>query len=92
MLKAMITALVLLIATGCDWGGEKSDQSLAAAPLESPSSKGLAVQQENLWTRTKGVDWPTFLGPTGDGKSSETGILTDWSGGKLRVLLAISNR
>jgi outer membrane protein assembly factor BamB len=25
-----------------------------------------------------GVDWPRFLGPTGDGKSPETGILTDW--------------
>ena len=33
-----------------------------------------------------GVDWPTFLGPTGDGKSSEVGILTDWSGGKLKIL------
>ncbi len=25
-----------------------------------------------------GADWPHFLGPTSDGKSSETGILTDW--------------
>ncbi len=25
-----------------------------------------------------GVDWPRFLGPTGDSKSPETGILTDW--------------
>lgn len=26
----------------------------------------------------KGVDWPQFLGPTGDSKSPETGILTHW--------------
>ncbi len=26
----------------------------------------------------RGVDWPCFLGPTGDGKSPETGIVTDW--------------
>lgn len=26
----------------------------------------------------RGVDWPRFLGPTGDSKSPETGILTDW--------------
>lgn len=32
----------------------------------------------NLWTRSKGVDWPAFLGPSGDGKSSEKGILTEW--------------
>jgi outer membrane protein assembly factor BamB len=25
-----------------------------------------------------GVDWPCFLGPTRDGKSPETGIVTDW--------------
>jgi len=28
--------------------------------------------------RVVAVDWPRFLGPTGDGKSPETGILTDW--------------
>ena len=27
---------------------------------------------------SKGVDWPKFLGPTGDNKSPERGILTDW--------------
>jgi len=26
----------------------------------------------------RGVDWPRFLGPTGDNKSPETGIATDW--------------
>ena len=25
-----------------------------------------------------GVDWARFLGPTADGKSPETGILTEW--------------
>lgn len=32
----------------------------------------------NLWTREVGVDWPTFLGPTGDSKSSEKGLITPW--------------
>lgn len=31
----------------------------------------------NLATRTAGSDWPTFLGPTGDGKSTEP-LRTDW--------------
>ena len=28
--------------------------------------------------KASGVDWPRFLGPTGDSKSPETGISTDW--------------
>lgn len=31
-------------------------------------------------------DWPSFLGANRDGKSSETGILTDWSDGKLKLV------
>lgn len=33
-----------------------------------------------------GTDWYRFLGPTLDGKSSEVGIRTDWSNGKLPIL------
>ncbi|MCE9526875.1 MAG: PQQ-like beta-propeller repeat protein [Planctomycetales bacterium] len=32
----------------------------------------------NLGTRKSGVDWPSFLGPTGDSKSPETGIRIKW--------------
>ena len=32
----------------------------------------------NLGTRRAGDDWPTFLGPTGDGKSPEKGVLIPW--------------
>lgn len=39
----------------------------------------------DLGTRGFGVDWPVFLGPTGDSKSSEQGIRRDWSGDKLPV-------
>lgn len=30
-------------------------------------------------------DWPKFLGPSGDGKSTEKNILTDWTNGKLQL-------
>ena len=34
----------------------------------------LAQDIPDLGTRKAGADWPAFLGPTGDGKSSEKGI------------------
>ena len=40
-----------------------------------PSGHGLAQTRAH---QPDGVDWPRFLGPTGDSKSPETGILTDW--------------
>ena len=84
--SSMLIIVILFIASGCDWVGEKSAQTMAGDPLELSSVDPQAMKQEDLGTRSQGVDWPTFLGPTGDGKSSETGILTDWSGGKLRVV------
>jgi outer membrane protein assembly factor BamB len=42
----------------------------AATPPDNPRS-GLAPGR-------RGTDWPRFLGPTGDSKSPETGILTAW--------------
>lgn len=39
----------------------------------------------SLWTRKKGDDWPEFLGPGRDSKSRETGILKDWTDGKLKI-------
>lgn len=44
------------------------------------------VERKSLWTRTDGADWPAFLGLNGDGKSGETGILKDWSDGKLKTI------
>lgn len=35
---------------------------------------------------TAGSDWPRFLGPEQNGRSSETGIRTDWSGDGLPLL------
>lgn len=45
-----------------------AQQRVAIAPRESPLS--------NLGTRSRGVDWPTFLGPTGDGKSTERALVS----------------
>lgn len=52
------------------------------AAADEPSGARLTSQR----TRTRGADWTRFLGPTFDGKSTETGIRVDWSGDKLPAL------
>ena len=37
-----------------------------------------AAEPPDLGTRKQGVDWPRFLGPTGDSKSPERGLVTHW--------------
>jgi len=54
--------------------------ALAVCPWATPAWADEAVPA-SLWTRTAGHDWPGFLGPTRDAKSTETGIRTDWSAG-----------
>lgn len=62
----------------------------AAAPKRTETSKTEAElpppPEGNLRTRKKGLDWPTFLGPAGDSKSPEKGILTTWPAGGLKVV------
>lgn len=48
------------------------------SPASRTSTPRPAVDVPDLAKRRQGVDWPTFLGPTGDSKSPETGILTAW--------------
>jgi outer membrane protein assembly factor BamB len=59
-----------------------SSDCVAFQAEQVDSAKGI----NSLWTTDRGSDWPTFLGPTADGKSPETGIRTDWSDGKLPVV------
>lgn len=55
---------------------------LAAFALASPALADDAVP--DLGTRADGVDWPRFLGPTGDGKSPEE-IRRQWPADGLEV-------
>src|SRR5260370_20233098 len=45
-----------------------------------------AGELPDLGTRKQGSDWPSFLGPTADSVSTETGILTKWPKDGLRVV------
>ena len=72
--------LILLFCLTIPWAMQIVAQEI---PQEIPSN---IPQGKNLWTRESGQDWPTFLGSDGDSKSNETGILKDWSDGKLKLL------
>ena len=52
---------------------------LALAMLWAADRSARAADLPDLGTRKQGVDWPKFLGPTGNSKSPERGILKDWS-------------
>ncbi|MBC7856519.1 MAG: PQQ-binding-like beta-propeller repeat protein, partial [Pirellulaceae bacterium] len=49
-----------------------------AIPIAALAQSERDALPKDLGTRKAGVDWPTFLGPSGDGKSPEKGILTNW--------------
>jgi outer membrane protein assembly factor BamB len=53
---------------------------------DAPAAAPAVVLPKDLGTRKTGADWPDFLGPKRDAECSERGILTDWSGDKLRVV------
>jgi outer membrane protein assembly factor BamB len=60
----------LLMSVGC------ADHDAAVLPSADVADKAPPVAE--LVTSSHGSDWPVFLGPTRDSKSSETGIITDW--------------
>jgi hypothetical protein len=81
----LVLVIFIVFSIGCD--GPVS--STAARPVadESPaSSSGDSALPAELGTRKAGVDWPGFLGPTGDSISTEKGIITPWPAEGLRIV------
>ncbi|HRF01087.1 MAG TPA: PQQ-binding-like beta-propeller repeat protein [Pirellulaceae bacterium] len=63
----------------------------AAAPVDAPTtvddaSPAADPLPERLGERLAGTDWPTLLGPTQDGRSSETGLSFDWDASPPRIV------
>ena len=59
---------------------------LAADTPARPTRPNQDDAPTDLWTRSPGVDWPSFLGPERNGISTETGILTRWPPQGLRIV------
>ncbi len=81
---------LLLVVQGC---AERSvaqppaDRSDAASPpAATPADEAHPQPVPTLATRNQGDDWPYFLGPTRDGKSRETGLVTPWPEGGPRIV------
>ncbi len=74
------------------WLGCGSGSTTHAQVADTPSASvkpPISVNDStllSLWTRKQGSDWPSFLGPNGDGKSPETGILKNWPESGLRIV------
>jgi outer membrane protein assembly factor BamB len=69
-----LSLLVCLVVLGC---------GRAPAGPESPPD---GTPLPDLGTRKAGSDWPTFLGPLGNGASPETGLVTPWPAGGPRLV------
>ncbi len=84
-----------LLAVGCaersaPAPGESSAPA-AASTSAVPTEAGTAglrssARPADLWTRRLGSDWPDLLGPLRNGKSTETGVLTNWPATGPRVV------
>jgi outer membrane protein assembly factor BamB len=65
-------------------GGEL--QVAATTPRGQAASTARQSVVPDLGTRKQGTDWPCFLGPTGDSKSSEKRIVTRWTPQSPRIV------
>ena len=77
MRPALVPALIFVLLVG-------------PAAVEPAGAQTAAAGLADLGTRENGSDWPRFLGPTGDGKSPETGLSLAWPEGGPKKLWSIA--
>ena len=84
ILSALLVLLLLVspLLVGC---GSNVDAGRTDPPASAASPSDTSGPAAEPSEPRAGDDWPRFLGPGQDGKSRETGIVTDWSGG-LKIL------
>jgi outer membrane protein assembly factor BamB len=65
---------------------EPAPSPQAPPPKQSSAATDESALPQDSGTRKPGVDWPAFLGPTGDSKSPETGIIAPWPKEGLKIV------
>lgn len=83
-LKLLLVVSGVLLSGACGESPRRVEVPVVAATHAEDA--GREPLPASLWTRVEGDDWPGFLGPTGNGKSSEKGILTNWTEQGLRIV------
>lgn len=89
-IKFLVSGLLIAsLAIGFVVFEESPEPALKRAPVEIKqvvAAVDANGELRDLSTRKAGNDWSVFLGPTGDSKSEETGIITGWGEKGLKVL------
>ena len=70
-LRSFASRSPLLLLSLCLLPVIQTGRATAAEQGATPTSASAATQVPDLGTRRQGHDWPAFLGPTGDSKSSQ---------------------
>lgn len=69
-----------------DHGASSAAAGAASIALEGDAPTPTGTAPPNRARRRRGVDWPVFLGPTGDSKSTEKGLKTPWPAAGPRIV------
>jgi len=74
------SVLLVLLFTGCGFPADDAPTPDAASNSQTAPAQSTAPAElpPDLGTRARGEDWPSFLGPTNDSRSSETGLTMPW--------------
>lgn len=73
-----VVMIVCLLALGCSQPQAKEPKPPVKATAAAQATATASTAAAATSATPVGSDWPSFLGPTGDSKSSERGILTTW--------------
>ena len=77
-MHSICTSLIISTAFVCNAPTAIESRPADSDSISRPSRRLQPAEVPDLGTRTRGVDWPDFLGPRRDSKSPETGIMTRW--------------
>lgn len=87
--RNLLLMFVLTTLLGCENVSPTTADAQTTATESKPHSAATPTSADrltNLGTRKKGVDWPNFLGPNRDSKSTETGIISPWPEAGLKIM------
>ena len=87
--RNLLLMFVLTTLLGCENVSPTTADAQTTATESKPHSAATPTSADrltNLGTRKKGVDWPNFLGPNRDSKSTETGIISPWPEAGLKIV------